>query len=617
MMRTALLEDPEAPLETQTQAETMFVQGLALVLHKQSFPEALECFQKARELFPEATEQGECLIEEARIHSLLGQNGEAVEALQAALSRFADDQKTLRAEANSQLARLFAGMGQFAECLAAHQASKWLYKVRPSLSMGDFYGFETWLSEQLEDWHSWSLAVRQLVVINPDKLALHRIPPTTDATLERSRKISAGLDECIAKHGEDAGTVGWWRALKAMLCYITRRPEEALVHLEPLLEQEDLPDRVFIHHLAGKSYFKLQRSEDALKCFNKALAFGGEYFDLILDVAFVTEELGDYEAAIKHYEAVQGLDPSQVLPLARAALLHETLNQKAEAVSAYQRLSEADPKNRTALVHLALLNAELRRDEEALAGLNKALKLTGPDPTLLTTRAQIHYRRKQWKNAQKDASRAVELLEPLTLKTKQGALVDAPNKQDAPSPAGDPQGLKSKDLDQPVVATSRLAQARLILAQTLYALSRIDEAADLVDKVLEELPNNDAALLLKGDCSRALGSPEEAVESYKNLIDSLVCESLLRDGLAHYAGGRYNEALVKYRAAYERYPKNWAVFYNSALAYAQLGNHESAIHYLLVARKYNKNVPVMVEAEEQFEALREHEQYKLFASDAS
>jgi tetratricopeptide (TPR) repeat protein len=610
LMRTALLENPTTDVTVGNEGEVAFVQGLARVLHEQDFPGALEKFRQARALFKDPTEIGVCLIEQSHIHSLLGQSGSAIEVLREAQEILPPERHELRAEASFVLARLLSGAAQFDEALAQHIKSKAYYEHKENLNLSDFYGFETWIQEKRSDFKAWARAVRALVEINPDKLALHRIPPNNERTRIRCENIVSELDLLIENDAEADNT--WYQALKAMTFYIARQPEKAHDILEGLEKQSI----AFIDHLRGKCLLRLQRPREALECFQKVHQIGPAYFDLSLDLAMVYEVLGNYPEALEHYKELGKQDPAQVLSVAREALLKDSLDDKGAAIEAYQRLSERDPKNRTALVRLALLNAELGRDEDASQWLNRALKATGPDPTLLIARARVLLRQGELKQALKDGTRALELLEPLVVNRGEQTAVPVPAADHAPSPAGDPTAARQSPQQISGSAGKLMARSRLVLAQIYQAMGRFDEAESFVDQVLKELPENEEAQLLKGDCARLKGAPRLAADSYKNLINTILCDSLLRDGLALSLEGRFSEALVKYRAAYEKFPRNWKVFYNAALAYVQLGEFDSAVKYLAVARKINKDVGTMVESEAQFDSLRKSELYESFRGES-
>lgn len=607
LMKTAVLENPGSDAQAGSEAEGLFVQGLACLLHQQDFSGALDKFRQARTLFEDPSEQGVCLIEESHIHSLLGRTDGAIAALRQARELLPKDRQELRGEASFVLARLLSGKADFNGALAQHFESKPYYEHRENLNLSDYFGFETWIQEKRADFQGWASAVHSLVTVNPDKLALNRIPPENERTRARCETIVAGLDELIVKT-EDLSGKEWARALKAMTLYIARRPEEALEILGNIGPEHR---NHFMDHLTGKCLLRLQRPEEALLLLERVAA-ERSYFDLSLDLAMVYEVLGKYELALDYYQRLGELDPEQVLPIAREALLKDSLNDKVAAMEAYRRLTERDPKNRAALSRLALLNAELGRDEDALQWLNRALKGTGPEPTLLIARSRVLLRQGELKMALKDGSRALELLEPLIVNRGEEVRVPAPGSADAPAPAGNPEAVGEARGPMAESATKLMAQGRLILAQIYHGMGRVEEAEEFIDYVLTELPENEEAQLLKGDCARAKGSARDAADSYKNLIDQILCDTLLRDGLALSIEGRFSEALVKYRAAYEKFPRNWKVFYNAALAYTQLEEFDSAVKYLAIARKINKEVWAMVEDEAQFQQLRESELYERF-----
>jgi tetratricopeptide (TPR) repeat protein len=125
-----------------------------------------------------------------------------------------------------------------------------------------------------------------------------------------------------------------------------------------------------------------------------------------------------------------------------------------------------------------------------------------------------------------------------------------------------------------------------------------------VERCLELAPDRDEALLYRGDCARALGRAQEAIEHYKSAIDKRIRDALLQHGFALYRAGRYGDALQKYRQAFERYPKGFWVYYRAAQAYAALGESAPALKYLEIACRINRNVRMLLEKDPPFARLK-------------
>jgi tetratricopeptide (TPR) repeat protein len=140
-----------------------------------------------------------------------------------------------------------------------------------------------------------------------------------------------------------------------------------------------------------------------------------------------------------------------------------------------------------------------------------------------------------------------------------------------------------------------LAEARFQEGFVLSKLGRPAEALGALEKCLAIAPGREDALLLKGDCARALGRIQQAVEVWKEVIDRKLGGKLLDDGVALYEQGRYVDALRKYREAFDRSPRGWEVFYRTAQAYAKLGESAPALKYLAIALKINRNVRMLLE----------------------
>ncbi|HEV3116631.1 MAG TPA: tetratricopeptide repeat protein [Gemmataceae bacterium] len=107
-------------------------------------------------------------------------------------------------------------------------------------------------------------------------------------------------------------------------------------------------------------------------------------------------------------EIVNGKSGSQVRALMQLAALWELRQSYAQAEIVYREVLQREPRNSSALNNLAWLLA-LRGEKlsEALELINRALEFSGKWPTLLDTRAKIHLKQGDTRNALADLDAAL------------------------------------------------------------------------------------------------------------------------------------------------------------------------------------------------------------------
>jgi tetratricopeptide (TPR) repeat protein len=344
---------------------------------------------------------------------------------------------------------------------------------------------------------------------------------------------------------------------EGLLLLLVKQPARALKKLRRAIARD--ADAWLAHSLAGRCL--LARKPRAAVARLARAAELAPHADVLLDLARARERAGDLEGARATLESLAAIEPRTAV-LAQLARTAEALDRKEQALAAYLTITKKSRGRGSALAaRIGLLLTELGRDEEARPWLDRALRVSGGDPELLIARGHVLARLGRPQRAWRDVAKALEALEA--------------------SPEDQTNHL--------------LALARFEHGVVLAKLGRPAEALAALDGSLALAPEREEALLLKGDCARALGRVHQAVEIWKELIDRKLGGALLQDGVALYEDGRYVDALRKYREAFDRFPKGWEVFYRTAQAYAKLGESAPALKYLAIALRINRNVRMLLE----------------------
>ncbi|HZV00148.1 MAG TPA: tetratricopeptide repeat protein [Planctomycetota bacterium] len=569
----ALARDPR-------RGDLHLARGLLLLYRDQEFEAARADFVRARELLRDAAQaelRAEARLEEARALELLGHDADARAAAGAALAGFPEGSKNA-GEAAHLLARLEAARGELDLALAAHKRARPFYAAEGGPGLGEFHGFHAWLAEKRRDPRAWVRALRQLLAVDPPAdpvRAIARSGPRRRARrlLRLLRRLERAL--LMAEEGgwadHDArADLAATLTFEGMLLYRLDRPARALKKLRKAIARE--PASWLAHQLAGRCLLRRNRPVAATARLTRAAELAPRAA-VLLDLARARERAGDLEGARATLETVARVEPRPSV-LARLGRASEALDRKAEALEAYLAVTEKDARaERTLAARIGLLQAELGRDAAARKWLDRALQVRGGDPELLVARGTVLARLGHAQRGYRDLARAAEALE--SARGAGGAELAT-----APHAAG------LEDL---------LAEARYQEGFVLSKLGRPADALVALDRCLVLAPEREDALLLKGDCARALGRIREAIDVWKELVDRKVGKELLREGVALYEEGKHVDALRKYREAFDRSPKGWEVFYRTAQAYARLGEAQPALKYLAIALKINRNVRMLLE----------------------
>jgi tetratricopeptide (TPR) repeat protein len=568
----ALLRDPK-------RGDLHLARGLLLLYRDQEFEAARADFVRARELLRDASQaelRAEARLEEARALELLGHDADARAAAGAALAGFPEGSRNA-GEAAHLLARLEAARGELDLALAAHKRARPFYAAEGGPGLGEFHGFHAWLAEKRRDPRAWVRALRELLAVDPPTdpvRAIARRGPRRRARrlLRLLRRLERAL--LMAEEGgwadhEARADLAATFTFEGMLLYRLDRPARALKKLRKAIARE--PDSSLAHQLAGRCLLRRNRPVAATARLTRAAELAPRA-SVLLDLARARERAGDLEGARATLETVARVEPRPSV-LARLGRASEALDRKAEALEAYLAVTEKDARaERTLAARIGLLQAELGRDAAARKWLDRALQVSGGDPELLVARGTVLARLGHAQRGYRDLARAAEALE-----SARGA--------GGPELAA-PHAAELEDL---------LAEARYEEGFVLSKLGRPADALVALDRCLALAPEREDALLLKGDCARALGRIREAIDVWKDLVDRKVGKELLREGVALYEEGKHVDALRKYREAFDRSPKGWEVFYRTAQAYAKLGEAQPALKYLAIALKINRNVRMLLE----------------------
>jgi len=109
-----------------------------------------------------------------------------------------------------------------------------------------------------------------------------------------------------------------------------------------------------------------------------------------------------------------------------------------------------------------------------------------------------------------------------------------------------------------------------------------EAAIGIIDRLIQAEPGDTRHFRFRADLYRLKGDLKRALKDYHRIVDLEPQSSVGYNGLAEIClqQGKYDEALIHARAAYERDPRQWAMPYNLGMIEDRLGMAEEAIGHL-------------------------------------
>jgi len=142
------------------------------------------------------------------------------------------------------------------------------------------------------------------------------------------------------------------------------------------MSARDAADQAFDE---GNTLAAAQRHEEALACFDRALAARPAFLRALFNRGRVLSRLGRIEDAASSFAAAVALNPPETFPYVALGRHLQALGRHAGAVGVYDRAIAIDPGLAEAHFRRALALTRLGRNHEALAAWDRVIALTPDD----------------------------------------------------------------------------------------------------------------------------------------------------------------------------------------------------------------------------------------------
>lgn len=302
------------------------------------------------------------------------------------------------------------------------------------------------------------------------------------------------------------------------------------------LRENDEPDSDEIYNNKCLTLINLNRFNEAIECYDKALKINPNNVKAWNNKAFALHNLNRLDEAIECYDKSLEIDPNFISSLRNKAFALRTLNRLDEAIECYDKVLKIDPNDFGVWNNKAFSLHELNRSDEAIECYDKALKI---NPNYFEA----------WANKGFTLESLGRLDEAVECYNK--ALEIYPNHPDM------------------------LNRLSVIKAQKNVSVNSLEDALNQADTYWEE------------------EDYEKVIEVYDLISDSMPKQPLVwnRKGDAYYQLGRYEEAIECFDKAFEYNPHFPFPLYYKTLSYMNLEDYENAENTVVQALMFFQDDP--------------------------
>ena len=404
--------------------------------------------------------------------------------------------------------------------------------------------------------------------------------------------------------------------------------------IENLKRESNEPDSDEIYNNKCLSLINLNRFDEAIECYDKALKINPHNFKAWNNKAFALHNLNRLDEAIECYDRVLKINPNDFNVLNNKAFSLHELNRLDEAIECYDKALKINPNYFEAWANKGFTLESLGRLDEAVECYNNALEIYPNHPDMLNRLSVIKAQKNVSANSLEDAlnqadtyweeedyEKVIEVYDlisdsmpkqPLVWNRKGDAYYQLGRYEEAiecfdkafeynphfPFPLYY-KILSYMGLEDYENAENTVVQALMFFQDDpgflnnycviLNKLERYEEAIDIANKTLSIDPDSAETYTNKANALEKLGSIDEALECYDkalkinpNIVDVWLSKA---NALKDYE--RFDEALECYKKALTHFPHNPDILYYMSTLYLIKGDMDNSFKCLNESHKYS------------------------------
>ncbi len=325
---------------------------------------------------------------------------------------------------------------------------------------------------------------------------------------------------------------------------VEEKGQEEEEHLQQLLKKVKYQPSKDNFNALGNAYFDVQRYDEAIDAYQKALEIDGSDPSILSNVGNALYYLDAYDNAAQYLRQAIALDPTDATAWAYLGNALYALEQGRAAMGCYRRALDLETENLEATRNLGNIYHDAQDFKKAVEYFERALKITPEDPTSWANLGNSKRYLKDYNGAEEALKKALEI---------------------------DPE----------------YAFALFVLGRYYYDLGHYEEVKSLYQRLIEIVPEDSEPHLLLGDALAALGDYEGALGSYGMAItqDPSDAMGFACRGWVYLQLRRFPEAEADLKTAAQLDPEDTYSLLNFAYCLALEGKLKPARGLLIKASK--------------------------------
>ena len=326
----------------------------------------------------------------------------------------------------------------------------------------------------------------------------------------------------------------------------------------------------FVRRWRGETYENMERYDEALADFNRAIELDPEDARVIADRGEIYMLMERDDDALTDLSHAIEIEPDNAIMIVKRGVIYQLRKQYDDAVTDFNRAIELQPD----YVPMIAIRGEtyrlMEQYEKALADFNQAIELEPDNASLIADRGETYRLMGKYEKALADFNQAIEL--------KPDHAWAIANR-----------GLTYRDMEHYNDGLANLNRAielqpdnASIIAnrgETYQLIGRYDDALADLNRAVELQPDNASIIAARGDIYRLLERYDSALADFNWAIELEpdYAWALARRGEIYRSMGRYDDALADFSRAIELEPRNALAIAGRGETYGLMEQYDNAL----------------------------------------
>ena len=347
------------------------------------------------------------------------------------------------------------------------------------------------------------------------------------------------------------------------------------------LENNDLSD---FYYLEGMIYKRMEKWDDALKSFDKAIDIKKNYPECIYEKGVIYFEKTDYKKSMEFLDEALKLDPQNHFAYFKKGQCLIVLNNYKDALDLFESAISLNPKNGKYFYFKGKCLYELKRKNDAMYSFDKAIHIgTSNLVESYFYKGLSLYDLQIFNEAKNSLISCLKIIYKEYLNKKEINDIKIEDE------------LKKETFISKVKNSKKylefIYEALYYLGLINYTEKKYNESLDYLSLSLQYNSKNDNAYYNKGLCYMALNQEDLAIECYNESIkiNPKNENAHFKLGKILYDQEKKEESIQQFYEAFKANGNNYYATYNIAKCYMDLKKYENALEWFNQTLKIDKH----------------------------